>query len=140
MSLLDQLADLAENKSPEAIRRAVVRAKAVAGDHLGGPERDLAKAALDRIGQSSAALGHLGAGGLVSLIAQFHMGQQDDAKAVFFRGSATLAELDAATDELTAATIRDRINREAAWQETYELMRDLGKIAIKVLPLILMAA
>ena len=140
MSLLEQLSDLVEDKTPEAIARAVERAKTVADDYLAGPERDLAKSALDRIGRSSGALGHLGAGGLVSLIAHFHLGEVDDAKRSFLAESATYEELRNASHSASEKAIRERMNREAAWQETYELMRDLGKIAIKVLPLILMAA
>ena len=125
MSLIDKLTTLAEEKSPDVIERLVGNARDLASEHLNGPERDMAKRALDRLGDSSEALGHLGAGGLVALLAQFHLGNTEGAKASFLGSEPTFQEV---------------LNREAYWLEVRELVQDLGQIAIKVIPLLIMAA
>lgn len=140
MSLIDKLSKLAENKSPEVIDRVVKRARQLADDNLNGPERDIAKRALDRIGEASEALGHLGSGGLISLLARFHLGDEEEARLAFLAGSASYEELRKASHDLGEAAMRDRLNREAYWAEVRELVKDLGQIAVKVIPLLLMAA
>ena len=45
-----------------------------------------------------------------------------------------------AQDASTDGVIRERLNREAYWLEVRELVKDLGQIAVKVIPLLLMAA
>lgn len=140
MSLIDKLTTLAEEKSPDVIERLVGNARDLASEHLNGPERDMAKRALDRLGDSSEALGHLGAGGLVALLAQFHLGNTEGAKASFLGSEPTFQEVLDAQDASTDGVVRERLNREAYWLEVRELVQDLGQIAIKVIPLLIMAA
>lgn len=139
MSLIDKLADLAEEKSPGLIEKAVAKARDLADENLNGPERDLAKRALDRIGEEAEALGHLGVGGLVSLLARFHLGEEDQAKLDYLADSATLDELLDESYASSAATANERVNREMAWHRVRDLFKDLGSLTIKVIPLLLMA-
>ncbi len=140
MSLLDKLANLAEDRSPEVVERIVERAKHLADENLNGPERDIAKMALDKISDKSTSLGHLGAGGLVSLLARFHLGEEDQAEVDYLAQGATFSERLAASRDASEEAIRERVNRERAWAEVRDLLKDLGQIAVKVIPLILMAA
>jgi hypothetical protein len=140
MSLLEKIAGLAEERSPDLVDKLVDKARGLADDHLNGPERDLAKRALDRLGESSEALGHLGAGGLISVLARLHLGQEDQAERAFMIAGMDFQEVLDAQDASTDGVIRERLNREAYWLEVRELVKDLGQIAVKVIPLLLMAA
>ena len=137
MSLLDELAGMAGDKGAEGIEELMDKAKDLAGDHLDGPEADLAKTALDKISARSEALAHLGQGAVVSLIARIATGEDELARQDFLRMN--FADRIAASEGSSADTVRDRVNRERYWYEVQEMIQDLGKMALKILPFLIAA-
>jgi len=140
MGLVDKLPGLIEDKSPEVLRKGLGKAKELADEHLNGPERDLAKNAIDKIANKSDQLAHLGVSGVLGLVTQFHLGDKEKARLSYLAEVATFEERIAAAQESNREAVRARINRQRAWEDVREVLTDIGQIALKVIPLLLMAA
>ena len=139
MSLLDKLEGLVEDKGADWIEKLIEKAKERADDHLNGPEADLAKIALDKIGYESDALAHLGQGGLVSLLTRVATREDEQAKLTYLTAGATFEERRAASHAATAEAVNERLNREMAWDSVLEMLKGLGKMLWRVIPLLIAA-
>ena len=140
MSLLNSLLELADDKTPNAIAGMLRKAKDLADEHLAGPERDLAKSALDKIAEHSDALAHLGKGGLIAVVTLTGFSRLNEAKLAYLMAGASFEERRRASMDSTEETTNERINRERAWADVQDTLKALGMIALKVLPLLLAAA
>jgi len=141
MSLLDALPGLIEDRGAGVIERLAERAiEAIADSGYPEGDRDLAHQALDAISANSANLAHLGAGGLVSVLTYSGIGSRDKARLAYLASGASFEERRAASHAATAASVEARLERERNWEQTKAMLETIGKVALKVIPLLLAAA
>ena len=139
MSFLDDIEALVEDKDTDWIDRLVEKAKEQAEDHFSGPEADLARSALDKIGNNSEQLAHLGHGGLLSLLTRVVSREDEQARLTYLAFGATFDERRAASHAAASTAINERLNRELAWDGVLEMLKGLGKVLWRVIPLLLAA-
>lgn len=139
MSLLDVLEGLVDDKATDWLEQLVDAASERADDHLNGPEADLAKIALRKIGHEADALAHLGHGGLLSLLTRVAMREDEQAQLTYLTAGASFEERRAASHAATADAVREGLNRERAWESVLEMLKGLGKMLWRVIPLLLAA-
>ena len=138
----DSLPELLNEQTPQAMEVLLARAGVVAENTLEGEERDLVIEGLARVSMETEAIGHLTSAALSSVIALASTGSETEARARFVQGP-LLTDFErtrALSHASTAETIKVRMQREADWDAMKVLLKDLGKIALKLLPLLLAAA
>ncbi len=139
MSFLDRLETLVDDKDADWIEKLIGSAIDRADDHLNGPEATLAKNALRKIGHEADALAHLGHGGLLSLLTRVASREDDQARLTYLATGTSFEERRAASHAATADVVRERLNRERAWDSVLEMLKGLGKMLWRVIPLLLAA-
>lgn len=137
MSLIEHVAGF-DGEGEDALLKALDKAKVLVDERFDGPERDMAKTGLDTISGYAGPLAHLGVGGVVSVMAQVGFDRNEDAQATFL--TLSFEERREASHASTDETVRERLNRERSWNEVEAMLKDLGTLALKLIPLLLMAA
>lgn len=140
MSLLSSIAGLAEDKGADAIEDLLGKAAELADEHLDGPEAGLAKEALEGLSERTEELAHLGTAGVVALVTRWTFQGASAAKLTYLAQSATFEERRAASHAATADAVKARSDRDQAWETVKATLEDVGKIALKLIPLLLAAA
>ena len=84
-------------------------------------------------------LAHLGGKDLATVLSMVGVGSPR-AKAAFVSPSLSFQETRAVSHAATAATIASRVEREAAWARVKVVLLELGKVALKIAPLLMAVA
>ena len=132
--ILDELTDLPDEGGPGGLEPLIELAKACAGDHLSGPEAELARNTLRRIALKAPYLQHLNRGALVVLLIRVATEENLLARRAYlsagftFGGSGSTSEM---VDEVQ--------QRERAWLSVLESLKSLGPSLWGVIPLLLAA-
>lgn len=141
MSVLDTLEELLVDQADDWLDDLTDGAGELADEHLSPGEAALAKGGLSLLKDAGSELAHLGAGGLVSVVARYAGGDVDGARIRYLgSGKATIDELVDASRASTAASVAATQAREATWESVQATLEELGAVALKILPLLLMAA
>lgn len=140
MSVFDSLPGLIEGKTPEAVDRLIDRASMLAeGQFDGGEDTELVREGFQTLKGASGDLAHLGAGEIVSVLANWGIGHPNT-KAAFVSASMTFEERRAVSHAATAAAISARVEREKAWDRVAVVLEDVGMVVLKLIPFLLAAA
>ena len=139
MSLLESLEGALDDQADDWLDGLADEAGALADKHLGLGDAALVKGGLSLLQDSGKDLAHLGIGGLVSVVARYAAGDVDGARLRYLETGATFAERRAASHASTADTVAATSDREATWEGVQGTLEELGAIALKILPLLLMA-
>lgn len=123
--MIQHLVKLDLDRSESSIESCLNGAKALTEEYLNGPERDLAARSLDRLSERSYCFAHLSSAELISIIISFNLYQEELAKSVYLNNIG---------DSI------DRLNKEAFWYETHDLLLDLRSAGLKLTPFMIMAA
>jgi len=93
----------------------------------------------DKLKEIAPDLAHLGGKDLATLLSMVGV-RSPRMKAAFVSPSLSFQEARAASHEATAATIQARVDREAAWDRVKVVLIELGKVALKIAPLLMAVA
>jgi hypothetical protein len=97
----------------------------------------LASAALDKMAANKDSIAGVSQFGFTAIVSRMALGQDDAARMIYLRDSASVAERLAALDDASADTVKERAARDEAWETTKsvakEMLMALGKAAIPLL-------
>lgn len=100
-------------------------------DGMASGTRTATLRSLDTIEGHKADLLHLGAFGLVDLLAQISMGRTNEAVLTYLRETATLEELLAASEASDASVLERTAERKAAFKKGVEVVKGLGSLTAR---------
>lgn len=132
---------LLEERGPGWIDKALDKTVELARDAgLDPNEAALAIDAAEVVREHKGALTGVAVDAFRNTMALAWDGQIDAARRAFLETEASYDERRAAMQAGTDATYKDRVEREAAWAELADMFEEIGKMALKALVPILLAA
>ena len=142
MSLLSTIEGVVGDRAEDWLSGTLDRAEGLAADHIVGPVQSaLVAKAFTMIREHEGELARLGGGGLVSLLTRAGFSKVDDAKLTYLRsGTATVAELIKASHRSTAEVAAATQKRVEDWKKVEQLLEEIGSVALRLIPFLIMAA